>query len=90
MSCKGFNYRIIMWFIYILLCADDTFYTGVTTDIDRRLIEHNSLDKWAKYTKMRRPVQIIYTREFTSRSQACKEEYRIKQLTRKQKEKLIK
>jgi putative endonuclease len=79
-----------MWFVYILICADDTFYTGITTNIDRRVIEHNSSEKWAKYTRVRRPVQVVYTLEFSSRSDASKEEYRIKQLTRKQKEKLIK
>lgn len=79
-----------MWVVYILICADNTFYTGITIDIQRRLIEHNSSDKWAKYTKVRRPVQIAYTAFFDSRSDASKEEYRIKNLTRKQKEELIK
>lgn len=74
----------------MLICADDTFYTWITTDIERRLDEHNISDKWAKYTKMRRPVQVIYTANYDSRSEASKEEYRIKNLTRKKKEELIK
>ena len=80
-----------MWFVYILICSDNTFYTGVTTDIDRRLRQHNwELVWWAKYTRVRKPVQVVYTTEFSNRSEATKEEYRIKQLTRKNKEELIK
>ncbi|MFK7779561.1 MAG: GIY-YIG nuclease family protein [Candidatus Gracilibacteria bacterium] len=79
-----------MWIVYILECSDNTLYTGITVDIKRRLIEHNNSDLGAKYTKARRPVQVIYTATFDSRSEASKEEYRIKQLTRKEKEKLVK
>ncbi len=80
-----------MWFVYILNCSDNTFYTGITTDLKRRLKQHNwELIWWAKYTRVRQPVQIIYYAQFDSRSDASKEEYRIKKLTRKQKEKLIK
>ena len=80
-----------MWFVYILICSDDTFYTGITTDLERRLKQHNwEIIWWAKYTRVRTPVQIIYTSEFENKSEASKEEYRIKQLTRKQKEELVK
>lgn len=79
-----------MWFVYILICSDDTFYTWVTTDVERRLIEHNTSVKAAKYTRVRRPVQLVYTKSFKTRSEATKEEYRIKQLSRKNKEELIK
>ena len=80
-----------MWLVYILVCSDNTFYTGVTTDIDRRLKQHNwEIVWWAKYTRVRKPVQVVYTAEFPDRSEATKEEYRIKQLTRKKKEELIK
>jgi len=80
-----------MWFVYILLCSDDTFYTWVTTDINRRLRQHNwEIVWWAKYTRVRKPVQIIYNNKFESRSDACKEESRIKKLTRLEKEELIK
>lgn len=89
MSCKGFNYGINMWFVYILLCSDNTFYTGITNDLERRLFEHNNLSKWAKYTKARRPVELIYSKVLNTKSEALKEEYRIKQLTRKQKEELL-
>jgi len=80
-----------MWFVYILICADDTFYTWVTTDVDRRLRQHNwEIVWWAKYTRVRKPVQVIYKEVFQSRSEACKEESRIKKLSRLEKEKLIK
>jgi putative endonuclease len=71
-----------MWFVYIVECADNTLYTWITTDIDRREDEHNSSEKWAKFTKMRRPVKIVFTRECENRSEASKLEYAIKKLTR--------
>lgn len=78
-----------MWNVYILQCADDTFYTGITTDIERRLSEHNLSDKGAKYTRARRPVLLVYTSTFSNRSEASVEEARIKKLNREQKERLI-
>lgn len=78
-----------MWFVYILKCSDNTLYTWVTTDLQRRLLEHNTSVKSAKYTRMRRPVELVYSNEFTTRIEACKEEYRIKLLNRKQKEDII-
>jgi putative endonuclease len=77
------------WYVYILQCADGTLYTGITTGVNRRLNEHNS-GKGAKYTRTRLPVMIVAVTEAGSRSEASKEEYRIKQLTREQKMKLIK
>lgn len=78
-----------MYYLYILECADTTFYTGITTDLDRRLKEHNYSDLWAKYTASRRPVALVYFSEFENRSLATKEELRIKKLTKKQKIDLI-
>ena len=78
-----------MWTLYILRCADDTLYTGITTDMQRRIDEHNFSEKGAKYTRTRRPVRCVYTSQFTDRSMASKEECRIKKLTRKQKEELV-
>ena len=78
------------YFLYILRCADTTLYTGITTDLERRIIEHNESEKWAKYTKMRRPVELIYSEEYDSRSEASKREYEIKQMTRIEKELLVK
>jgi len=77
------------WFLYVLLCSDGTYYTGVTTDVRRRLKEHNTSHRGAKYTKTRRPVEVVYWTDFEDRSSAQKAEYKFKQLTRKQKEKTI-
>ena len=77
------------WFLYVLRCADDTLYTGTTTDISRRIDEHNTKKCGAKYTKTRRPVELIFWLDFENRSQAQKAEYKFKKLTRTQKEKII-
>lgn len=77
------------WYVYILQCADDTLYAGVTTDPDRRLHEHNNTRAGAAYTRARRPVQKVFEAELASRSAALKAEYSIKQLTRSEKIDLI-
>lgn len=74
-----------MYLLYILECSDQTLYTGITTDIKRRIEEHNNSKKGAKYTRTRRPVKLVYSRKFRTRSSAAKEEYRIKKLTRQEK-----
>ena len=73
------------WYMYVVKCADNTLYTGVTTDIIRRLKEHNGSKKGAKYTRGRRPVILTYKENFENRSQACKAEAAFKKLTRQQK-----
>lgn len=78
-----------MWFVYILKCNDETLYTGVTNDLARRVDEHNFLSVGAKYTRARRPVELVYSRKFRSRSRAQQEEYRIKKLNRGEKMKLL-
>ena len=78
-----------MWKVYILKCSDDSLYTWITTDLDRRITEHNWDEKWAKYTRMRRPVELVYSSRFDNRSEASKEEIIIKRLTKKQKLELI-
>jgi putative endonuclease len=77
-----------MWYVYILECFDGTLYTGITTDLDKRLKTHNN-GKGSKYCKTRLPVVLKASFEAKDRSEASKEEYRIKQLTRKEKLKLI-
>ena len=79
-----------MWFVYILKCSDNSLYTGITTNLERRLEEHNSSPKGSKYTRARRPVQVVFTKEFENRSGASKEEALIKNLSRDDKFKLIK
>ena len=75
-------------YVYILKCADGSFQTGYTTDPERRTKAHNS-GKGAKYTRARRPVELIYTEAYGSKSEAESREYAIKQLTRREKEQLI-
>ena len=65
-------------------------YTGITVDVARRVREHNNSKLGAKYTRVRRPVQLVYTEEFADRSAASKAEYEMKHLTREQKLKLLK
>ena len=77
-----------MHYVYILRCADDTLYTGWTTDVERRVAVHNS-GKGAKYTRARLPVELVYTEEFEDKIEPQKREYAIKQLTRAGKEALI-
>jgi len=74
-----------MYFLYILKCADKTLYTGITTDLKRRVFEHNNSKTGAKYTKARRPVKLVYSKKFKNRSLASKEEARIKKLNRAEK-----
>ncbi len=80
---------VVEWFVYLLRCADDTLYCGVCTDLERRLQEHNTSPKGARYTRARRPVSLVWQLERESRSEACREEARIKRLTRQAKEQLI-
>lgn len=77
------------WFVYILQCSDKTLYTGVTTNIERRIEEHNTGSKGAKYTAARRPVKLVYSEQLDSRSEAQQREHQIKSLTRQQKKQLI-
>ena len=77
------------WHVYILRCADGTLYTGVATDVARRVEEHNDSPKGAKYTKSRRPLVLVHTEAFDSRSSACAREAAIKKLTREEKLRLF-
>jgi len=79
-----------MYYVYILMCADGTLYTGITTELVRRVDEHNGSEKGAKYTRVRRPVSLVYSEEYPDRSSASKREYEIKKkMSRAQKLKLI-
>jgi len=78
-----------MYFVYILECSDGTLYTGIATNVERRVREHNESEKGARYTKARRPVRIVYSVRYSNRSEASKEESRIKSLPRAEKLKMI-
>jgi len=73
----------------MLLCADGSLYTGVTTDIKRRIKEHNSGDKGAKYTKARRPVELVYQEPCSTRSQAQAREFVVRNLSKTAKHELL-
>ena len=77
-----------MNYTYILKCKDNTFYTGWTNNLEKRLKDHND-GKGAKYTKARRPVVLAYYETFATKEEAMRREYVIKQMGRKEKEKLI-
>ncbi len=78
-----------MNYTYILECADGSYYTGWTTDLDKRVKAHNSEKGGAKYTRGRRPVRLVYYEAFETKNEAMEREYRIKRLTRAEKVKLI-
>ena len=80
---------MIKYFLYILKCHDLTLYTGITTDLNRRINEHNFSALGARFTRGRRPVKLVYSKKFNSRSLATKEECRIKKLSRLEKIKMI-
>ncbi len=77
-----------MNYTYIVECKDKTLYTGWTNDLQKRIKTHND-GKGAKYTKSRLPVQLVYYEVYETKQEAMRREYEIKQLTRKQKKKLI-
>ncbi|TSC84814.1 MAG: putative endonuclease [Parcubacteria group bacterium Gr01-1014_13] len=79
-----------MYYLYILECADKSLYTGIATDLARRLEEHNNSLLGAKYTRGRRPVKLVYSKKFRNRSLASKAEAKIKMLSRIEKLELIK
>lgn len=77
-----------MHYVYVVECADDSLYTGYTTDVDRRVAEHND-GTGAKYTRSRRPVELVHVERYASRSAAMSREYEVKQFSRRQKERLV-
>jgi putative endonuclease len=78
-----------MFFVYIVECSDKTLYCGYTNNLESRINEHNIGKNGAKYTKTRRPVRLVYSENFESKSSAMKKEYEIKQLSKIQKQELI-
>jgi putative endonuclease len=78
------------WYVYIVKCSDDSLYTGITRDVERRVQEHNCNNmQGAKYTRARRPVFLVYQELLCSRSRAMKRECEIKRLQKIEKETLI-
>jgi putative endonuclease len=78
-----------MWYVYMVKCSDASLYTGITTDLERRVNEHNKSPKGAKYTRTRRPVTLVYHETLGCKSSASQREYQLKQLSRQAKLRLI-
>jgi len=78
-----------LWHIYMVECSDSSYYTGITTDIERRIYEHNNSPQGARYTRARRPVKLCYQEQASSRSEALKRERQIKRLIRNKKKQLV-
>ena len=76
------------WYVYILRCADDTLYTGITNNLDRRLKAHNA-GTASKYTRVRRPVDMVYREEVETKGDALRRELQIKSMSRSQKQALF-
>lgn len=77
-----------VWYLYILRCGDGTLYTGITTDVAKRLAQHRS-GRGAKYTRGRGPLELVYREEVGSHSEALKREHQVHGLSRAEKIKLI-
>ena len=77
------------WFVYLVRCADRSLYTGITTEPERRVAEHNG-KKAARYTRSRQPVELVYLEPVKDRSSASRREAEIKRLTKREKEVLCK
>ena len=78
------------WTVYMVRCKDNSLYTGIAKDVQRRVEEHNNSDRLgAKYTRARRPVTLVYQQQVKSRSDAGKREYQLRHLSKLEKEKLI-
>lgn len=83
------NKKRIKYFVYMLRCADDSFYIGSTSDLKKRLYAHNNLKSGAHYTKIRRPVSLVYSERCSSYAVARKREGELKRLSRQEKLSLL-
>ena len=84
------SHTLSLWFVYLILCADGSLYTGITTDVERRLQEHQQgAPRGARYLRGRGPLQVVYQCTATDRSQASVLECRIKRLSKLQKQRLV-
>jgi len=81
--------RCAKFYVYIVECRDGSYYAGYTNDLEKRIEEHNNSKRGARYTRYKRPVNLVYAKEYKYFKKAFLEEKRIKGLTRKQKEELV-
>ena len=80
---------MLKYFVYIVRCADGTYYTGYTSDLTKRLNQHNSGKQGARYTRMRRPVKLVYVEKFDTQKEAMIREKEIKKLSRVHKIRMV-
>lgn len=78
-----------MRFVYIVRCSDNSLYTGITKDLDKRIYDHNYSKIWAKYTKGRRPVKLVWSQKVKDRNQASRLELEIKKFWKEKKEMIV-
>ena len=78
-----------IWYVYMVRCSDGTLYTGITTNLEKRIEAHNTGKDGARYTRSRRPVKLVYSEEVASRSAAAKLEYQLKKLPLLKKKRLV-
>lgn len=88
-SCNNTDKTANTWFVYILACNDGSLYTGITRNISKRVHQHNHCKSGSKYTRSKRPVELVYYEEAICKSSAAKREYAIKKLLPIDKKKLI-
>lgn len=81
--------NLMNYYVYIVRCSDNTLYTGTASNLEKRVADHNESKRGAHYTKSRRPVVLVYSEDCKTRSDALKREYKLKQLSRKEKLDLI-
>jgi len=79
----------MLWSVYLVRCKDNSLYCGISNNVEQRVIAHNS-GKGAKYTRPRKPVVLVYEEKIGTKQEAAKREYQIKQMSKKQKEELVK
>lgn len=90
MNLRKKSSNTLKWFVYIIRCADDTLYTGITTDLTRRMREHNAQGRLtAKYLRGKAPLKLVFQLEAQNKSTALQKEIQIKKLSKQQKEQLI-
>ena len=78
-----------MYYFYLVRCADNSLYSGITNDLEKRVIDHNSEKRGAKYTRAKQPVRLVYTEKFENRSLAMKREAEVKKWPKFKKERLV-
>ena len=74
------------WFVYLVRCKDNSLYCGITKNLEKRINDHNTSQRGAKYTRSRRPVSLVWHTQASNRSSALRLEHRIKKLSKKEKE----